>query len=127
MARSMVLSRQRRTSGTEAIFFREVLHRPLGGTRFFQHVDNNIQPVRAAGRDGGGRPLPTGTGSGHGWSMVLSRQRPTSWTEAIFFREVLHRPLGGVRFLQRANRNVQLARGAWYDGGGGARHLHTVH
>ena len=54
-----------------------------------------------------------------GWSMVFSRQRPTSWTEAILFREVLHRSLGGARFFQHINNNVQPVRGAWYDGGGG--------
>jgi hypothetical protein len=76
---SMVFSRQRRTSWTEAIFYRQVLHRSVGDARFFLHVGSNVQRARAAWRDGGGGVGPTRTGSSHdGWSMVFSWQRRTS-------------------------------------------------
>ena len=75
------------------------------------------------GRSGGAGP--TRTGSEHdgwrgGWSMVFSRQRSLlSGTEAILFRKVLHRSVGGARVLQHVNNNnVQLARGVRHDGGG---------
>ena len=51
---SMVPSRQRPAKQPEAILFRELLHRSLEGARFFQHVDNNFQPVRVAWHGGGG-------------------------------------------------------------------------
>ena len=50
---SMVPSWQRPVSGTEAIFFRGVLH-PLGGARFFRHVNNGVQLVHGAWHKGGG-------------------------------------------------------------------------
>jgi hypothetical protein len=122
----MVPSQQRPTNWTEVILFREVVHRSLGGARFFQHVNNDVQPVRGASHDGGGGVGPTRTRSGHGWSMVPScRQRPTSGTEAILFREVVHRSWGAARFFQHVNSNVQLARGAWFDAGGGGRPTRT--
>ena len=119
-------SRQLSTSGTqswtEAIFFRRVLHRSWAGTRVFRLVNNNVQLVRAAWHDGGGGEQPTPTGSGHhGWSMVPSQQqRPTNGTEAIFFREVLHRSLRGARSPLQHVHERSGGSGGGSGGGGGS-------
>ena len=120
-------SRQRPKSGTEANLFRGVLHRSFGGARFFQHVNNDVHLGRAAWHDGCDGERSTETGSGHGWSVVPSRQRPPtswtwSWTEANFFRGVLHRSFGGARFFRHVKNDVYLVRAAWHDGGDGERH-----
>jgi hypothetical protein len=117
----MVFSRQRRTSWTEAIFYRQVLHRSVGDARFFLHVGSNVQRARAAWRDGGGGVGPTRTGCSHGWSRVFSQQHPTSGSEAILWRKVLRRSWGAARFVQPLNSNVQRVHASWRDGDGRER------
>ena len=58
--------------------------------------------------------------------LVFNRQHFKKRIEEILFREVLHRSLGGDRFFQHVNNNVQLVRGAWRDREGGERHQHKV-
>jgi hypothetical protein len=55
--------------------------------------------------------------------MVASRQRP-SWSEANFFREVLHRPWGGARACQPVVQECQFVRAGRRDGGGGGERRH---
>jgi len=61
--------------------------------------------------------------------LVFSRQHFKKRIEEILFREVLRRSLGslgGARFFQHVNNNVQFVRGAWRDREGGERHQYKV-
>ena len=48
--------------------------------------------------------------------MVPSRQSPTCWTEASFFREGLHRSWVDAFYFKHVLQHVQPVRAAWYDG-----------